>query len=96
MKEKITGAEALMRSLENEGVDVMFGYPGGAIGKIKDGDIITIDIPSRSISVKLTDAELEARPQRPMTRKRVVPKSLKAYASMVSSADKGAVRIIPE
>lgn len=31
MKEKITGAEALMRSLENEGVDVMFGYPGGAI-----------------------------------------------------------------
>ena len=69
---------------------------GGAIGKIKDGDIITIDIPSRSISVKLTDAELEARPQRPMTRKRVVPKSLKAYASMVSSADKGAVRIIPE
>jgi len=69
---------------------------GGAIGKIKDGDIITIDIPSRSISVKLSDAELEARPQRPMTRKRVVPKSLKAYASMVSSADKGAVRIIPE
>ncbi|MBR6082867.1 MAG: dihydroxy-acid dehydratase, partial [Salinivirgaceae bacterium] len=69
---------------------------GGAIGKIKDGDIITIDIPSRSISVKLSDAELEARPQRPMTRKRVVPKSLKAYASMVSSADKGAIRIIPE
>lgn len=31
MSEKITGAEALMRSLENEGVDVMFGYPGGAI-----------------------------------------------------------------
>ena len=31
MKETITGAEALMRSLENEGVDVMFGYPGGAI-----------------------------------------------------------------
>ncbi len=31
MKEKITGAEALMRSLEAEGVDVLFGYPGGAI-----------------------------------------------------------------
>ena len=31
MNEKISGAEALMRSLEHEGVDVLFGYPGGAI-----------------------------------------------------------------
>ena len=69
---------------------------GGNVGKIVDGDIIVIDIPSRSINVKLTDEELAARPQRPMTRKRIVPKSLKAYASMVSSADKGGVRIIPE
>ena len=69
---------------------------GGNVGKIVDGDIIVIDIPSRSINVKLTDEELVARPQRPMTRKRIVPKSLKAYASMVSSADKGGVRIIPE
>ena len=67
---------------------------GGNIGKIVDGDIIEIDIPSRSINVKLTDEELAARPQRPMQRNRVVPKSLKAYASMVSSADKGGVRII--
>lgn len=67
---------------------------GGNIGKIVDGDLIEIDIPSRSINVKLSDEELAARPQRPMTRKRVVPKSLKAYASMVSSADKGGVRII--
>ena len=67
---------------------------GGNIGKIVDGDIIEIDIPSRSINVRLTDEELAARPQRPMTRQRVVPKSLKAYASMVSSADKGGVRII--
>ena len=56
--------------------------------------IIEIDIPNRSINVKLSEAELAARPQRPMTRKRVVPKSLKAYASMVSSADKGGVRMI--
>ena len=69
---------------------------GGNVGKIVDGDIIVIDIPSRSINVKLTDEELATRPQRPMTRKRIVPKSLKAYASMVSSADKGGVRIIPE
>ena len=67
---------------------------GGNVGKIVDGDIIEIDIPNRSINVKLSDEELAARPQRPMTRKRVVPKSLKAYASMVSSADKGGVRII--
>ena len=67
---------------------------GGNIGKIQDGDIIVIDIPSRSINVKLSDEELAARPQRPMTRTRVVPKSLKAYASMVASADKGGVRII--
>ncbi len=67
---------------------------GGNIGKIVDGDIIEIDIPSRSIRVNLSDEELAARPQRPMTRHRIVPKSLKAYASMVSSADKGGVRII--
>lgn len=67
---------------------------GGNIGKIVDGDIIEIDIPSRSIRVNLSDEELAARPQRPMTRHRIVPKSLRAYASMVSSADKGGVRII--
>ena len=67
---------------------------GGNIGKIVDGDMIEIDIPNRSINVKLSDEELVARPQRPMTRNRVVPKSLKAYASMVSSADMGGVRII--
>ena len=67
---------------------------GGAIGKVVDGDIIDIDIPARSINVRLSDAELAARPMRPLTRKRVVAKSLKAYANMVSSADKGGVRII--
>ena len=67
---------------------------GGNIGKIVDGDIIEIDIPNRSINVKLSDEELEARPMTPVTRNRVVSKSLRAYASMVSSADKGGVRII--
>ena len=65
---------------------------GGAIGKIVDGDIIEIDIPSRTISVHLTDEELAARPMRPLQRKREVSKALRAYASMVSSADKGGVR----
>lgn len=67
---------------------------GGNIGKIVDGDMIEIDIPNRSINVKLSDEELAARPMTPVTRNRVVSKSLKAYASMVSSADKGGVRII--
>ncbi len=67
---------------------------GGNIGKIKDGDIIEIDIPSRSINVKLSDGELAARPQQPLKRNRQVSKALRAYAQSVSSADKGGVRII--
>ena len=67
---------------------------GGNIGKVKDGDIIIIDIPQRSINVKLSDTELSARPQQPLKRKRVVSKALRAYAQSVSSADKGGVRII--
>ena len=67
---------------------------GGNIGKIVDGDIIEIDIPNRSINVRLSDEELAARPMAPVTRNRMVSKSLRAYASMVSSADKGGVRIV--
>ena len=67
---------------------------GGNIGKLRDGDIIDIDIPARSINVRLSDEELAAREMFPLTRDRVVSKSLKAYANMVSSADKGGVRII--
>ena len=67
---------------------------GGNIGKLIDGDIIEIDIPARTINVRLSDEELNARPMTPVTRQRVVSKSLRAYASMVSSADKGGVRII--
>ena len=67
---------------------------GGNIGKIQDGDIIEIDIPRRSINVKLSDKELKERPMRTITRQRSVSKALQAYAAMVSSADKGGVRII--
>ena len=69
---------------------------GGNIGKIKDGDIIEIDIPNRSINVKLSDDELAARSQQPLKRNRVVSKALRAYAQSVSSADKGGVRILNE
>ena len=79
---------------------------GGNIALVRDGDIIEIDIPSRSINVLLSDAELESRRAeevakgrkafRPPYRVREVSKSLKAYAAMVSSADKGARRIIED
>jgi dihydroxy-acid dehydratase len=76
---------------------------GGAIGLVRDGDIIEIDIPDRSINVKLSDEELESRRKQELSkgksafkpdRERNVPKALKAYASMVSSADLGGIRII--
>ena len=77
---------------------------GGNIGLIRNGDIIEINIPDRRIEVKLSDEELETRRKEelargsyaftPPVRNREVSKALKVYASMVSSADKGAVRII--
>ena len=79
---------------------------GGNIALVRDGDIIEIDIPSRSINVHLSDEQLEERRREelargrkaftPPLRQREVSKSLKAYASMVSSADKGAIRIIED
>ena len=69
---------------------------GGSIGKIQDGDMIVIDIPSRSINVKLTDEELAARSCLPLQRDRKISKALRVYASMVASADKGGVRMIDE
>ncbi len=69
---------------------------GGNIGKIVDGDIIEIDIPSRSINAMVDNEELEARPQRPLTRNRTVSKALRAYAQSVSSADKGGVRVVKD
>lgn len=77
---------------------------GGNIGLIQNGDPIEIDIPARSIKILISDEELEARRQaelargteafKPADRNRVVSKALRAYASMVSSADKGAIRLI--
>lgn len=69
---------------------------GGNIGKVTDGDIIEIDIPARTINVRLSDEKLAARPMAPVTRDRRVSKALRAYASMVSSADKGGVRMVED
>lgn len=77
---------------------------GGNIGLVRDGDIIDIDIPSRTISVRLSDEELAARRDEemvhgagaftPRDRDRMVSRALRAYAAMVTSADKGAVRTL--
>ena len=69
---------------------------GGNSGKVMDGDIIEIDIPNRSINVRLSDEEMAARTQQPLKRNRQVSKALKAYAQSVARADKGRVRIIED
>jgi dihydroxy-acid dehydratase len=79
---------------------------GGAIALLEDGDTIHIDIPARKINVSLTEGELAVRRKKeeekgsaaftPVDRDRSVSQSLKAYALFAASADKGAVRILPE
>jgi dihydroxy-acid dehydratase len=78
---------------------------GGAIALIRNGDEIAIDIPGRTIEIKLSEKELaERRAQetakgasafRPRRQRQVSP-ALRAYALFAASADKGAVRILPE
>ncbi|MCU7553556.1 dihydroxy-acid dehydratase [Alteromonas sp. ASW11-19] len=74
---------------------------GGGLALVEDGDPIQIDIPNRSINVAISDAELAARreamerrekPWRPLNRERKVSLSLKTFALLATSADKGAVR----
>jgi len=75
---------------------------GGAIGLIKDGDTIHIDIPKRSIALDLSDDALKERRAamdakgnkawQPAHRERIVSQALKAYAAMTTSADRGGVR----
>ena len=79
---------------------------GGAIGLVEEGDIIEIDIPARSIHLKVSDADLaqrraamEARGDaawQPVNRERYVSQALQAYAALATSADRGAVRDIPQ
>ena len=74
---------------------------GGEIAVVRTGDEIEIDIPGRSIRLAVDDAEIAARMAaqerfRPAGRDRHVPASLRAYARLVSSADKGAVRIVDD
>jgi dihydroxy-acid dehydratase len=79
---------------------------GGSIALVRDGDNIRIDIPARSIEILISPEELsrrrteeEARGKRaftPKKRERFISTALRAYALLASSADTGAVRIIPE
>ncbi len=75
---------------------------GGNIGLIEDGDLISINIPARTIDIKISDAELATRRAameakgkaawKPVSRERQVSFALRAYANLATSADKGAVR----
>lgn len=77
---------------------------GGDIALVRDGDIISIDIPARTITLEVSDEKLAQRRDQEMARgseaftpagrDRHVSRALRAYAASVSSADKGAVRII--
>jgi len=77
---------------------------GGTIGLVRDGDLIEIDIPNRTINLAVPEAELAARRAaqdkagwKPAEkRKRNVTQALRAYAAFATSADKGAVRKVPE
>ena len=79
---------------------------GGEIALIKEGDLIEIDTTRRTINLIVTEEELSARRRaeeekgkgawKPGPRPRKVSQALRAYASMVSSADKGAVRRLGE
>ena len=73
---------------------------GGDIALVEDGDIIAIDIPSRSIRLEVEESELARRREallaaggfKPKARERKVSQALRAYAAMATSADRGAVR----
>lgn len=75
---------------------------GGLIGLVRDGDRISIDIPNRTITLDVSDAELAKRAEEenargdaawtPKDRKRVVSAALQAYAMLTTSAANGAVR----
>jgi dihydroxy-acid dehydratase len=78
---------------------------GGPIALVEDGDIIEIDIPARSITLRVPEEELAARrvaqekrdrPYTPVNRDRAVSASLRAYASMTTSASDGAYRRVPD
>lgn len=74
---------------------------GGTIAIVEDGDLIEINIPQRSIHLMVEQAEIDKRLSarkvfRPVQRDRIVPKSLQAYALLVSSADQGAVRTLDD
>ncbi|MYN01715.1 dihydroxy-acid dehydratase [Pseudoduganella sp. DS3] len=75
---------------------------GGAIGLVEEGDMIDIDIPARTINLRVTPQELAARrgameargadAWQPLNRERYVSQALQAYAALTTSADRGAVR----
>ena len=105
---EIEGVGSMCQNMTEQITEQFTGKKGlrGVRAEVRDGDIIEINIPERSINVRLSDEELaerrkaeEARGKKaftPPTRQREVWKALRAYGKMVSSADKGGVRIVED
>ena len=82
------------------------GAEGGAIALVETGDMIDIDIPNRSVNLRISGEELEARRRAmesrgtsawcPQNRERTVSAALQAYAALTTSADRGAVRDVSQ
>ncbi|MEU0571449.1 dihydroxy-acid dehydratase [Nonomuraea sp. NPDC005983] len=67
----------------------------GPLSLVRDGDVITIDIPARTLTLEVPDTVLATRRPEPPERHRPVSTALRAYAMIAQSADKGAIRQIP-
>jgi dihydroxy-acid dehydratase len=69
---------------------------GGPIGVVRDGDIISINIPENTLNLKISDEEMVKRMAEFTPKTKPLSGYLKRYAAMVSSADQGGVLIAPE
>jgi len=91
--------------IEKQEANVIEAAAGGAIALVRTGDPITIDIPNRKIDIQISAEDLDARRKEELAkgaaafkpdRERKVSQALKAYSLFAASADKGAVRLLPE
>ena len=91
---KLNGSEIVIECLKEQGVDTVFGYPGGPIALVEEGDIIKINIPENRLELAVSDEELARRkanwtPREP----KVKTGYLARYASMVTSGNRGAILV---
>ena len=94
---QLTGAEIIVECLKEQGVDTVFGYPGGPIALVEEGDIISINIPELKLEIKVSDEEMQARREKWQPREpKVTTGYLARYAAMVTSGNRGAILEVPK